>query len=74
MTVAMLVRFVESGICVGYFSTGMPSSSVAVTLCCAGKSPVIRVARAGEHMHEFVNALLNVMPFFWSDVKPGRFF
>ena len=52
----------------------MSVSSVYFTPVCAGKRPEKKVERAGEHMHAFVVALVNVRPFFWSIVSPGRFF
>jgi hypothetical protein len=56
-----------------YWSSGMSSSSVYFTPCWAGKKPVIRVDRAGEHMQLLVKAFSKVTRCRCSRVSPGRF-
>src|SRR4051794_21872711 len=71
ITVARLANR-GSNSCCGYCDAGMSSSSVHFTPCCAGKNPVIRVARLGEHMHALQYARSKLSPFFLSRVIPGR--
>src|SRR3954451_6174948 len=51
----------------------MSSSRVYLTPCWAGKNPLIRVERAGEHMQALVNAFSKSSPLRFSCVRPGRF-
>ena len=51
----------------------MSSSSVYLTPCWAGKKPLIRVERAGEHMQALVKARSKLTPCWRSRRIPGRF-
>ena len=64
------MKLVASSTC-GYCGAGMSVSSVYFTPCWAGKYPDISVERAGEHMHAFVKACLNVMPCSCRRLRPG---
>ncbi len=72
MTVAGFASVVGSSTC-GYWSAGMSSSSVYLTPCWAGKYPLIRVERAGEHMQALVNARWKSTPWRSRRLIPGRF-
>ena len=57
----------------GYRVLGMSSSSVHRTPCCAGKRPVNKVAREGEHMAALQVASVKVRPFAARRLSPGMF-